>query len=259
MYFHYQNLNDEHPKRYWLHGRCWLGHDFLHAEWHFPAWWSWEIQVSLNHYGDTAVGFHIGLGLVWLHLSTSNRWLYRFLEPITKRKDQKYTNGRTIGFRFYAQSLWVDLWNDPMEHRRKDPRWWSFKIDFADLLFGKSKYASEVLQSGQADIHMPEGVYGSDFKVERCVWKRPRWFAKTLTDVWFDIPIGIPSEGKGENSWDQDMDATFGIGTHWDGNVHQAAKRVALRCLERRSKYGSLSSPAYAEWRQERMKRMGPG
>lgn len=254
MYFHYQNLNDDHPKRYWLHGRCWLGHAFLHAEWCIPSWHSWEVEVSLNHYGDTAVGISMGLGLFWLHICTENRKLYRWLEPITKRKDQKYTNGRVVGISFHDRTLWLKLWSDPMEHRRVDPKWWDTAVHFDDLILGKVQYTRETLKEGETEIHMPEGTYPASYKVEKATWRRPRWpWSKTLTDVWFDIPVGIPHDGKGENSWDQGMDATFGIGTWWDGNIYQAAKRVALRCIETRSRRGDLNDPAFSVWRTKRI------
>lgn len=176
VYYNYQNLNDAHPKRYWSHARFWLGHNFLHAEWHLPAWHNWSLELSLNNYGDTAIGLSLGLGLFWLHVCTENRWLYRLLEPITKRKDQKYTNGRDIGISFVDYSLHIKLWSDPMEHRSKDPKWWSFYINFPDIIFGRNKYTVELLQEGCTNIDMPEGEYPAIYKVEKRTWKRPRWF-----------------------------------------------------------------------------------
>jgi hypothetical protein len=140
-----------------------------------------------------------------------------------------------------------------MEHRSVDPKWWNFVINFKDIFLGKKKHSLEILGEGEAQIDMPEGIYPATYKIEKRTWKRPRWFSKSNTDIWFDIPAGIPHEGKGENSWDMDMNATFGIGTDWGGNIHEAAKRIALRCLASRSKTGSLSSPAYAVWRDDRM------
>lgn len=49
------------------------------------------------------------------------------------------------------------------------------------------------------------------------------------------------------------MDGTFGISVDWRGNVYDAAKAVALKCLATRSKYGSLSGPEYANWRERRL------
>ena len=254
MNFHYQNLNTDNKKRFWVHGRCWWNHGkFLQAEWSIPARRGVAFEIHLNHYGDTALGLRLSIPFLFsLHLGTENRRLYKFLEPITRRKDQTYTNGRIIGFYISDWNLHISLWDDPMEHRSKDPKWWSYHKDLIDLVFGRPKHTKEVLQSGDAEIDMPEGAYPAKYEVEKRTWKRPRWFATTQTSITFDIPAGIPHEGKGENSWDCGMDATHGISTYWNQNIYEAAKRIALRCLETRSRYGSLSSTAYAEWRAER-------
>lgn len=253
IYYHYQDLNDSTPKRYWTHGRFWLGHNFIHCEWHLPAWHDLNIELSLNHYGDTAIGLSIGFFWFWIHICTENRKLYRLLEPLTKRKDQSYTNGRVIGLSLSQWVLRFHLWADPMEFRSKDPKWWSFYIDFANVIFGKTDFKKEVLQTGDAVIDMPEGEYPATYEVIRYTHKRPRWFAKSYESIDFNIPAGIPHWGKGENSYDTGMDGTFGISTAWTGNKYEAAKKIALRCLETRAKRGSLSEPAYDRWRRERL------
>jgi hypothetical protein len=49
------------------------------------------------------------------------------------------------------------------------------------------------------------------------------------------------------------MDAIYGIGTHWEGDLVSAVDRVALDILKSRQKYGALSSPDYGKWREDRM------
>lgn len=204
---------------------------------------------------EDAVQIYIDMWLFSLFISTSNHKLYNWLEPITRRRGSKYTNGRQIGLRFFSNALWVSIWEDPMESRGKDPRWWRFHIDFADLILGKRKHTREVLQSGQVTIDMPEGEYPATYEVERRTWKRPRWpFPKVHETIDFDIPAGIPHEGKGENSWDCGMDATFGIGVQWEGNINKAAESVSMRCLQTRKRYGRLADPSYGEWRTERLR-----
>ena len=102
---------------------------------------------------------------------------------------------------------------------------------------------------------MPEGEYDATYKVERRTWKRPRWFPLVKESIYFEIPIGLPHEGKGENSWDCGMTAITGTGTHWDGDVHAATKRVAMHAIETRMRYGSLNDPGYAKWREDGLKR----
>lgn len=247
--YHYQDLND-YPKKYISHGRCWFDHgQLLHLEWSIPARQSVSITLDLNTYGDTAIGFHLSLWLFSLFISTENRKIYKFLEKITKRPDQTYTNGRSIGLRFFSNAIWVSLWEDTMEHRSKDPKWWHFTIAYDDLILGRAKYTREVIQTGECSIVMPEGEYPASYEVAIQKWKRPRWFVRVQKSIYFTLPVSIPEEGKGENSWDIGMDGTSGIGTYYNGDLWGASRRVALQCLESRQRYGSLHSPDYAEWR----------
>lgn len=254
MYFHSQNLKkEEYNDKVLLHGRCWLNHDFLHAEWCVPSK-TWDFSLDLNHYGETAMGLRVSLWLFSIYVSTSNRRLYNWLEPKTKRTDQEYTHGRTIGLRFFDGTLWVDLWNDPMESRSEDPWWWQFNINLVDLILGKAKYTKRIIKKGGAEIDMPEGIYPANFEIARQTWKRPRWFKKVVESIWFDLPVGIPAYGKGDSSWNCGIQATTGIGFPWKGNIHQATKGVAMRLLQDRQKYGRLSDPEYGKWRRKGIK-----
>lgn len=252
MRFHIQNLKKEDRTKDLVNFRWWLyfsENSKLHSQFTIPSqFWSLDIDLCQD---DEAIGVCIACPLFGLWLGLDNRWLYSKLEPITKRKDQKYTNGRNIGLSFFDSTLWISIWNDPMESRSKDPKWWKFNINFKDLLLGRAKYSKEILQEGDTQIDMPEGKYPAHYKVEKATWSRPRWFNLVREYIEFDIPIGIPHEGKGENSWDMGMDGTFGISELWRGNVHEAAKKIAMRCLETRQKYGALNSPEYAEWREK--------
>lgn len=255
MHFHKQNLNTAQPKKeHWTAGRCWWNNgQIAQLEWQAPARTGPSFELRFN-YHDHAFQIHLSFFLLSLWLSTDNSRLYRFLEPFTKRSDQKYTNGRTVGCYFFERALWVNLWDDPMESRSTDPKWWSFSIHFDDLLLGRSAYSVETLDQGEAEIDMPEGKYPTTYTVERRTWKRPRWPWPVIdTSVQFEITAGIPHEGKGDNDWDQGMNSTHGIGTHWDGNIYDAARRVALKCLATRQKYGSLSSLDYQKWYDRRV------
>ncbi len=258
MNFHWQNLKKEDRTKHLLYGRCWLGHDLFHAEWSIPSNF-YQLKLSLNSHGETAIGFHLAVGLFSIYLSTENRKLFKFLQPITKRKDQKYTNGRVIGISYHSGTLWCSLWEDPMEWRSKDPKWWKFNINFADLLFGKAKYSEKILDEGDTVIDMPEGVYEATYKRFISFWKRPRLpFAKHIDRISLTLPVGIPHEGKGENSWDCGMDATYGStfpASQYE-TLYEITKRFAFSCLEERKKYGSLNSPEYAKWREEGLEKL---
>lgn len=257
MNFHYQDLNNE-PKKYISHGRFWLDHGaFLHAEWSVPARQSTALTLDLNTYGDTAIGIHLALWLFSIHISTENRKIYKFLERITKRPDQTYTNGRSIGVRFFDNAMWISLWEDPMESRSVDPKWWRFTIHFDDIFLGKTKYTKDIEKVGECSITMPEGEYPASYEVATQIWKRPLWFAVKKRSIYFSLPVSIPEEGKGENSWDMGMDGTSGVGTYYNDDLWAATKRVALNLLASRQRYGSLHSDDYAFWRTEGLLRMG--
>jgi hypothetical protein len=138
---------------------------------------------------------------------------------------------------------------DKNDHRSRH-----FYIHFTDVIFGRRKYSEEVYEEGETSIDMPEGVYKATYKRFISYWKRPRWYkVQSLHRIEIDIPVGIPHEGKGENSWDMGMDATFGVTMPADKNksMYQITKEFAISCLKTRQKYGSLHSPDYAKWKLE--------
>jgi DNA (cytosine-5)-methyltransferase 1 len=94
------------------------------------------------------------------------------------------------------------------------------------------------------EVPMPEGKYPAVAKVERCTWKRPRWFGRTEIRAWLDIPKGIPHAGKGENSWDCGDDGLFGIGGASIDDAIENARRSVLRSRER---YGNASDDTMRE------------
>lgn len=117
-------------------------------------------------------------------------------------------------------------------------------VDWDRIIFGRSKCHVEILSEGEAQIDMPEGKYKALYKIEKRTLVWPRRFKKERTSISFDLPVCIPHDGKGENSWDCGMDGTCGISEDYkkhSGSIYQAAKAVALRCLNTRSRYGTLS------------------
>lgn len=143
--------------------------------------------------------------------------------------------------------LWVNMNNEPYNRH--------FFWFIWDKLFGRAKHTSVIHEEGETSIDMPEGVYKATYKKFTSFWKRPRLpFVQSLDRISIDIPAGIPHEGKGENSWDCDMDASFGVTMPADRNesMHSITKRFAIDCLKTRQRYGSLHSPEYSKWKLER-------
>lgn len=246
MYYHSQNLKKEDGEKGLVHWRCWIGNQpQLTFSISIPSsFWHIDIDLCQNGWQEEAIGFSIATPLCAIWIGLESRWLYKILEPITKRKDQKYTNGRTIGLSIHSGSIWVSLWDDPMESRGKDPWWWHFTITPMDILFGKAKHSETTEQEGNCVVTMPEKDYAGTYKIFWSYWKRPfSPFVKKLRRISVEIPEGIPIPGKGENSWDCDDDATFGVTMPLPEhqNIHDACKQIAFNALKDREKRAGLS------------------
>jgi hypothetical protein len=145
-------------------------------------------------------------------------------------------------------TLRLTPWGRWGEWRTADP-WWirGVSLNLLDAFLGRTKYTTDTVRSGiPLVIPMPEGVYRAVAKIERCTWKRPRWFATTRTYVGVDVPKGIPFAGKGENAWDCGDDGLFGYSSEGESLERAIAKGVES-VLSSRRKHGHASPAAIAE------------
>lgn len=235
------------------HGRCWLDFTKFgwHAEWTIMKKSSPGFVIDLADYDDDAIGGHLSLGFIALYWGMKHPTLRRWMEWLTSRESEPNaidcctvcrhpkadgrheslrmlyasdhhdfvpltywsTNGRNIGIRWFDGTLWIDLWNDPMEHRSVDPKWWHISINPVDIIFGDTKYTETKLSTTRVVVPMPEGGYAATVDILESVWRRPRWpwawrtmIRSTITP---DIPIPFP--GKGENAWDCGEDSTHSM------------------------------------------------
>ena len=150
---------------------------------------------------------------------------------------------REFSFSIYDWSIRLVVWERWGEWRKVDP-WWirGISVDLRDLILGRQSCNTEELASGiPCKISMPEAAYPATAKIERRTWRRKRWFSRTRTSAWLDIPKGIPHAGKGENSWDCGDDGLFGIG---GDTVEDAIKRARASVLESRRRYGNAADKA---------------
>jgi hypothetical protein len=249
MRFHSQNLSENHdgstPRSKFWNGRCWLHFETftIGLEWSFLVS-RLSIGIGLADY-DHALSGHFCIGRVNLYWHLEYFPLYRWLEHKIKRPDQKYGNGRTIGFYWLDGSLSIDLWHDPMEHRRADPKWWHFYITPRDILFGRPVYSERVLKTSRVEVPMPEAVYPAEVKIEEATWKRPRWpwpLRRIRAKITPDTPIPFP--GKGENSWDCGEDATHSMTCNATNEQEAVAKLVASVLNDRYRHGGKNWRPA---------------
>ena len=225
-------------------------------------WFAWDFGFHLEFGDDITLGLYLGIVDVYISLDWQparrffhNHPNYHFKHTLPNGEVKKgsYWEERNIGLRLdlRAMTLAGEWWVNMNDEPRKRHFYWFLQ----DKIFGRAKYSEKVLEEGNIEVDMPEGVYKGTFKRFVSYWKRPRWpFVQSLHRMSFDIPAGIPHEGKGENSWDMGMDATFGttFPIEEGAGVFKAVKDFAIRCLIERQKYGSLHSPDYAKWKLER-------
>lgn len=134
----------------------------------------------------------------------------------------------------------VSLWGNDggFGNGKKFRRW---VIDLDRIIFGRPVHSEEVLATGTTNISMPEGHYEANYTISKRAWRYPRWFTQHRETISFDIPSGIPIEGKGENSWDCGMDARMGSSVEWKGDLHDASQEIALDILKTRQRRGGLA------------------
>ena len=228
MFFHWQNLNDRlgsphHPRKGWpVNGRCWLHwgeRSVAHFEWNL---WSRFCGVSIGRGEEEDLQCHLAFPPFSFWFGIALGWRSR--------------TPKQVEVCIHDWAVWWRLWRDPMGGwDRSVPKWRDGNFDLPDFLFGRTKYSKVELEQKEVVIPMPEGPYQATAALERCTWKRPRWFAKTRDSVWMTIHgNGIPHQGKGENFWDCGEDGLCGIGG--DSYEHAIARAVES-VLESRKKY----------------------
>lgn len=263
------------------HGRLWwtIFTCQIRLEWSFLKYHSLGLMLDLADYDDDAIGGHLSLGYLGaIYWGLQHRGLRRLFERLTSRDTKPReldqcascllsretgahgprfdgdprqhafnprtywsTNGRNIGIGYFDGNLWIDLWNDPMEHCSRDPKWWHISINFADVIFGRTSYdESRTVKETRVVVPMPEGGYPAHVRIYEAVWRRSRWpfaWRKLLrADITPDKPIPFPS--KGESSYDCGEDATHSMTCCADTPL-KAAMALSESVMRSRIKYGS--------------------
>lgn len=145
--------------------------------------------------------------------------------------------------RIFDSALWWDCWQTANEWHSGTPRWRHGNFRPVDFLFGKQDYVCETLSEHDVLIPMPERAYKAHVKLTHATWTRKRWphWPLTLRKRGADVEMlkgeQIPSPGKGENSWDCDDDATFGLSC--PAHTLEDAVGETVKCvLKSRRRYG---------------------
>jgi len=182
--------------------------------------WKSHPSIYLQVDGDErCVVFHFGLGFgIWLTFENflPKKWYPSYVS--------KHGNGvlgceKEISFKIHGGSFWWCLWKDDDSSFRTS--WRKGAFHFMDKIKGKHTYSKTEIERKQFILPFLEGNYNVEvIKSDRLdMW--PRWPKSKMISfevkagyyneekVWVDK--GVPVEGKGENSWDCDEDATYSI------------------------------------------------
>ena len=164
------------------------------------VWFKHFCHVEIMYDEERGWGFSIAIPYVvaiWIFLG-------RFLN---------LPSSRSIEISIHNNAIWWHIWRDPMGGWSSDIPWYRDGcFHFDNFFFGKAKHWEEIIEERNIMIPMPEKSYQATAKLCNAFWKRPRCsIVKKIRRIHIDIPEGIPHEGKGENSWDCGIDATYGI------------------------------------------------
>lgn len=193
------------------HGRAvWRPNDShcIESEW---VLFSRRISVGCGiATGEDALSLSICLWLFSFYCGWENWKVAQWLSNRTKRKGQRYGNGRHVGFTWIERTLMIDLWADEMEWCKSDPWWWQFSIRPLDLLLGRAEYSERTLDEGVRQLAFPEKTYDVKITISEASWKRPRWpWPAKIVRTRSEVEGGIPVPGKGTMDYNCGDDAIF--------------------------------------------------
>ena len=219
------------------HARAWLhfGNTCWGMEWSIPSHFC-HIGIEFAGFSDhdVCVKFATPLFAFWLHVENLISWDWK--RRIAR--DHWFNQGRELEVAIHNQGIWFKLWTAEDDTYGKRSQWRNFVIYPLDILLGKVQYSCQKLKTETVEIPMPEGTYPATVTMECAKWKRPRWpIAQVRLGADVDIPKGVPIPGKGENSWDCDDDAIFGMSCA-ARNPEEAVAKVVESALRTRKRYG---------------------
>jgi len=189
------------------------------------GWKSTPHIIFLIEPDERKVRFSLALGFaVYISL---NGWIPRSWFPTmsyTKGGD-RYPEEREISLKIHGGHFWWNFWvSDDWSSWTKNKTWRKGNFDFMGMLKGKHKYERREADRRQFLLPFLEGLYNVEvIKFDRTDsythWPTRRMVSWEVRAGYYEGPPNeanwkdkpIPVEGKGENSWDCDEDATWSI------------------------------------------------
>lgn len=213
--------------------------------------------------GDCTFHFALGFG-IWITFEgfIPNSWYPTYKSTYTE--GLSLYDERQLSISFHGGSFWWDFWvSENKSQYTKYKTWRKGCWHIVDRIRGKHECSFKEVDRREFAIPFLEGNYNLlVIKKDRTdTWKR--WPKKKMTSFevkcgyyqdgeWIDK--GVPVEGKGENSWDCDEDATYSM--HFPGapyrkevrSCYDAALYFWHSMMKSRERYGS------AQWLPEKFK-----
>lgn len=205
--------------------------------------------------GERDLVFHFGFGIgIWLVFENflPKNWYPTY--------HSKYTNSnlpeeRQLYIAFHNGSFWWDFWvSEEWSSYTKNKTWRKGCWHIVDRIKGKHTMIKNEIERRQFALPFLEGNYNIEVIKKARTDKWPRWFTRKM--ISFEVKVGyyesgnfieqgIPVEGKGENSWDCDEDATYSMyfaGQPYNKNViscYDAALYFWHSMMKSRERHGS--------------------
>lgn len=229
MHFHWQNLNDRNGGgSAWREGRAWwhFKRRTLRVEWvHFrhPCF-ALELTEAGGDGDELALHVALFFGSWWVSLNRCR----------THEADTAF--GVRTGITLWDDWLRV-FWRHNSDTGKKIGREWG--VHLLDVLLGRTQYREGAAHVHRILVPMPERGYTGTCILRDDSWKRSRWFRKTIRRAHIDMDEGeqIPVPGKGENAWDCDDDAIFGLTTPAH-DVTEAVLAIQASAARTRERHG---------------------
>jgi hypothetical protein len=184
----------------------------------------------------------LGLGFISNYFVLGNlpKWYTdKMYNNYKNNKSYNYDSGsRDLSLRFFMNSVWWNLWNDPDSWSSDTPKWKKGNFSFDDFLLGELKCSSKIIETyPKVLIPMPEKAYRANISLKEVTHKRKRWFTKKYNFYDIEMMEPIPFAGRGEHSWDQCDDALYSMSTGCSAkSIPEAIATVVKSVLKDRIK-----------------------
>ena len=224
---------------------------------------SYEGWIQTNNQATSLFKFQIAtrttLCMAALHVGEeymSATWAvpYFYINLATRKPKFITSYDREIGVHIHNWTIHWNVWHSTIEWHSGTPKWRCGSFNLLNFVCGRSVYTEHELETREVHVPMPEGTYLATAKLCRATWKRPRSpFTKTTLTVTFDIPKGIPYEGKGTSEWNCGTDATYGMSAYAK-SIPEGVGLLVGSVLKDRVRYGG-----WEDWNWKRNTVETPG